>query len=155
MGLVLLVPSARPADAYLSVWRQRMLDQWSYSNQTVKLAGELAVKLSLHTHCSADKYGHASAHGSCKVNQAANLLHRLCVRGVNRLRPFPRAFLNLRDCGRSRHMFRVHGRRYFLLLYCFVLDFEVGLSRLGNSSFDAQLALCRGRQTPTGVSRRG
>jgi hypothetical protein len=36
--------------------------------------GGLAVKLSLHTHRSADKYGHASAHGSCKVNQAANLL---------------------------------------------------------------------------------
>jgi hypothetical protein len=44
-----------------------MLDLWSYSNQTVKLAGELAVKLSLLAHCSADKYGHASAHGSCKV----------------------------------------------------------------------------------------
>jgi len=32
IGLVLLAPSARPADAYLSVWRQRMLDLWSYSN---------------------------------------------------------------------------------------------------------------------------
>jgi len=67
MGLVLLAPSARPADAYLSAWRQRMLDLWSYSNQTVKLAGAFAVKLSLHTYPSADRYGHASAHGSCKV----------------------------------------------------------------------------------------
>ena len=67
MGLVLLAPSVRPADIYLSAWRQRTLALWSYVNQTVKLAGAFAVKLSLHTHCSADRYGHASAHGSCKV----------------------------------------------------------------------------------------
>jgi hypothetical protein len=67
MGLVLLAPSAQPADAYLSVWRQRTLALLSYVDQAVKLAGAFTVKLSLHPYRSADRYGHASAHGSCKV----------------------------------------------------------------------------------------
>jgi hypothetical protein len=70
---------------------------------------------------------------------------------------FHALFLNLRDCGRSRHMCRVHGRGEISssCIALSVLDFGVGLSGLGNIAFDVRLALCRGRQAPAGASRRG
>ncbi len=46
MGLVLLALSAWPAGAYLSVHPQRTLAMLSYVNQTVKLVGAFAVRLS-------------------------------------------------------------------------------------------------------------
>jgi hypothetical protein len=45
IGLVLLVLSAWPAGAYLSVHRQRALAVLGYVSQTVKLAGAFAVRL--------------------------------------------------------------------------------------------------------------
>jgi hypothetical protein len=45
-------------------------------------------------------------------------------------------------------------RSDFLLLYSFVLDFGVGLSRLDSNAFDTRLANCRGQQAPACASRR-